>query len=69
MIKKIFKTVKFAFYLWVLALPVNVQAMDKTFFGEDLSAIEDGRLNSHPNADSARANFLNALYGVVTENF
>jgi hypothetical protein len=53
----------------VCSLALSADALNTTFFGEDLGQGESTALTSFPNADSAEASFLSLLMGVGTEHF
>jgi hypothetical protein len=53
----------------LIFLGAGVSSAAYTFFGEDLGLGESTPLPSHPNADSARNNFVGSLIGVGTETF
>jgi hypothetical protein len=53
----------------LICLGAGVSSAAYTFFGEDLGLGEGTPLPSHPNADTARNNFIGSLTGVGTETF
>jgi hypothetical protein len=59
----------FVLFLVLLGSTNSAAAQPTIFFGEDLGLDEYTRLTSHPNADSARANFLAQLSNPGTEDF